>query len=298
MPKNVPPELEEKFKSCKEKVMAQGNDEQAAYGICYVSVVEGKSLAEATKSFYLSEEVKAGRMISAANAEIIKGIIALAKQLVPDEEADTETPYAQDMQEHMAEMQAPMKSDLLVSYGGAVKSIAGKPGGYAVRFGGKDLTADEFDNDTNYGFAGETTKKVDILFHHAQPIETKSGKQIQITEPIGQATLKMADDGVLIEDAILFNADRYAKHLDKLGWSTGAAAHSVVREKGHIKQWQIAEVSLTPIPAEPRNMVAAKSLAGAVVDMDDEALPDFREIGREIGVQLAQNIQQIRQNAR
>ena len=66
MPNNVPPELEDKFRSCKEKVMADGNDEQAAYGICYAAVVEGKadaaSLAgkagfifdEATKYFHVT----------------------------------------------------------------------------------------------------------------------------------------------------------------------------------------------------------------------------------------------------
>jgi hypothetical protein len=270
--------------------MEQGNDEQAAYGICYVSVVEGKSLAEATKSFYLSQEVKAGRMISKANAELIKGIIALARQLVPDEEAEPEEAEPEEMEP------AEKSADMLVSYGSAVKSIAGKPGGYAVRFGGKDLTGDDFGKDTNFGFAGQDTRRVDILLHHAQPLETKTGKHIQVTEPIGYATLKMAEDGVLIDEAILFNADRYGKHLDKLGWSTGAAAHSVIREQGHIKQWQIAEVSLTPIPAEPRNMVAAKSLAGVVVDMDDE-MPDFREIGRQVGTEVAKQLQQIRQNA-
>ena len=64
MPKNVPPELEEKFKSCKEKVMAQGNDEEAAYGICYVSVVEGKSLKDAFKAW---AETKVGKRNSIAD---------------------------------------------------------------------------------------------------------------------------------------------------------------------------------------------------------------------------------------
>ena len=45
MASNVPPELEEKFKRCKEKVMGQGKDESAAYGICYAAIVEGKSKA-------------------------------------------------------------------------------------------------------------------------------------------------------------------------------------------------------------------------------------------------------------
>lgn len=289
MPKNVPPELEDKFASCKEKVIASGQTEEAAYGICYMSVVEGKSLPDATKAFYLDEDaLKYGRTISAANAEIIKGIIALAKQLVPDEES--EAPEAPEMPED--EM---MKSDVLVNYGSEIKSLPdGKLGGYAVRFGGKDLTGDDFDRATNYGFAGEQTKRVDILLHHAQPMETKSGRTVQVTDPIGYATLKMADDGILIEDAILFNSDLYAKHLQKLGWSTGAASHAVVRENGHIKQWQIAEVSLTPRPAEPRNMVAAKSLAGEVVDMDIEAEPiDYKAIGLQVG----KIIMQYRQNA-
>lgn len=295
MPKNVPAELEDKFASCKEKVIASGQDEKAAYGICYVSVVEGKSIPEATKAYYLNEDaLKYGRTISAANAEIVKGIMALAKQLVPDEEdkpeAETET-EPEDMPDG-AMLPAEKSGDMLISYGSAVKSADGKVSGYAVRFGGKDLAGEGFSRETNYGFAGETSKRVDILLHHAQPMETKTGKRVQVTDPIGYATLKMADDGIMVEDAILFTADRYTKYLDKLGWSTGAAAHAVIRDGNTIKQWQIAEVSLTPFPAEPRNMVAAKSLADERTEIDDEIEIDYRQIGREVGKQLAQHLRQ------
>lgn len=287
MPKNVPPELEEKFKSCKEKVMASGQDENAAYGICYTSVVEGKSLPEAHKSYY-EQAIKSGRMISSKNRELLMQVMEIVKQLVPDDEPKDEP--AEDMP-----MMGKTADEMLVSYGSAVKSVDGKPSGFAVRFGGSDLSGDDFDKSTNYGFAGEASKKVDILFHHAQPIETKSGKLIQVTDPIGHATLKMSDDGILIEDAILYNAEKYSRYLDKLGWSTGAAAHSVIRDGGHIKQWQIAEVSLTPIPAEPRNMVAAKSLEGVKADIElDEPEIDYAEIGREVGKAIAS---QLRQNA-
>lgn len=44
---NIPAELEDKFKSCKEQVMADGESEDSAYAICYTSVVEGKSLEDA-----------------------------------------------------------------------------------------------------------------------------------------------------------------------------------------------------------------------------------------------------------
>lgn len=296
MPKNVPAELEDKFASCKEKVMAAGQDEKAAYGICYMSVVEGKSLVDAHKSFYLDiDAMKYGRTISKANAEIIKGIVALARQLVPDEEdkpeADTEDQTDEvDMPE--GAMQPAKGGDLLISYGSAVKSLNGKLGGYAVRFGGIDLVGEGFSPDTNYGFAGETTKRVDIMLHHAQPMGTKSGHSVQVTEPIGRATLKMMDDGIVIEDAILYTAKKYAKYLDKLGWSTGAAAHAVVRDGATIKQWQIAEVSLTPFPAEPRNMVAAKSLADMASDIDDVEVIDYREIGRQVGAAIAKQLRQ------
>lgn len=61
MPNNVPAEFEEKFKSCKEKVMADGTDEESAYGICYAAVVEGKADAASIAGkagFVFSEAVK------------------------------------------------------------------------------------------------------------------------------------------------------------------------------------------------------------------------------------------------
>lgn len=45
---NVPPELEDKFKRCKEHVLSQGMDESSAYGVCYNAVVKGD--AEAIKT--------------------------------------------------------------------------------------------------------------------------------------------------------------------------------------------------------------------------------------------------------
>jgi hypothetical protein len=238
----------------------------------------------------MTDEIKYGRAISKANAEIIKGIMALAKQLVPDEMEEEETEVETDLPEG-ADMPA-KSSDMLVSYGSAVKTAEGKLGGYAVRFGGKDLGGEGFSPSTNYGFAGESTKKVDILLHHAQPMETKSGKRVQVLDPIGSATLRMSEDGILVEDAILYTAEKYAKFLDKMGWSTGAAAHAVVRDGATIKQWQIAEVSLTPFPAEPRNMVSVKSMEVTPIDDDSEPEIDFRDIGRQVGAAIAQQLRQ------
>jgi hypothetical protein len=63
-------------------------------------------------------------------------------------------------------------------------------------------------------------------------------------------------------------ADEYAKMIydmakqGKIGFSSGSASHMVEREmmgKAYeIKRWALAEASLTPTPAESRNMVEAK----------------------------------------
>lgn len=158
--------------------------------------------------------------------------------------------------------------DMLVNFGSAVKALNGiKEPDYAIVYGGQDLTDDYFDKDTEYGFAGAQTKRVPILFHHAQPLETKGRQRYQEKKPIGEAELQITDEGVLITEAILYNREKYEANLSNLGWSTGAASHAVVREerggKTYLKQWLLSELSITPTSAEPRlkNVVALKSLA-------------------------------------
>lgn len=253
MPKNVPAELEDKFKACKEKVMAQGNDEDAAYGICYMSVVEGKSLDEAFKAW---GETKIGARNSKEDQKRV--------QLIHD--------YAKENGAMCGEYEGksvdlPDPENTLINFGSEVKSLKGlQEPDYAVIFGGNDLSNDYFDKNTEFGFAGAKTKRVPILFHHALPLETKGRRKYQETAPIGEAELEIADEGVLIKEAILYNRKKYEEYLSELGWSSGAASHAVVRvpsgEKNYVKQWLLGELSITPTSAEPRlkNVVALKSL--------------------------------------
>lgn len=90
MLKNVPPELEDKFKSCKEKVMAQGNDESSAYGICYAAVVEGK--AEAIVS-----AAKAGFILDTDTLKLAAKLEAMPIKAVGEWELDvTVLPFKKD----------------------------------------------------------------------------------------------------------------------------------------------------------------------------------------------------------
>jgi len=89
MTSHVPPELEDKFKSCKEKVMMSGMDEAGAYAVCYNSVV--KADPEATK---MAEEhgwdaaaYKAGARNSVKDLQRIRQIknlnIEIGRHLMP-----------------------------------------------------------------------------------------------------------------------------------------------------------------------------------------------------------------------
>lgn len=129
--------------------------------------------------------------------------------------------------------------------------------GKGVVFGGKDLMGDTFTKETDYGEA-RSFVGMPVYYDHAM-----GGLKSQIGEV---KAYEFADDALIFEVEI----DRRKKYAETvmqlanqqaLGMSTGAVAHLVYGEKGVMKRWVIGEVSLTPIPAEPRtNADPLKSL--------------------------------------
>jgi hypothetical protein len=191
-------------------------------------------------------------------------------------------------------------SDVLIAFGGAASvkaavaateteaALPNGADGYLVRFStadDPDITAqkDFFTKDTYFGEA----TKVPVYFHHGLPIEVKMADGSTKTfgpgkVKIGVGELKTDDTGVFI-DAVLDESGEYVTAVQQLleagvlGWSSGSASHLVTREavaddngttKAHnIKQWLLAEASLTHTPAEPRNvaspvLTSVKSLLG------------------------------------
>lgn len=173
----------------------------------------------------------------------------------------------------------PMGAEKSIAYGGAVKSLdGGHIGGMLVRFGSPDDTdgdGEYFDATTDYGFRKGEEITTPLWLNHCQPLRTSGGKAIALREPIGQGTLKMVDDGILV-DAILYERGKYEKLLDQLGWSSGTADHTIKREKNgksiHITRWHLGlDASLTPLPADPRNtVVSIKSLGQTAQDLQAE----------------------------
>lgn len=120
--------------------------------------------------------------------------------------------------------------------------------GYGVVFGGKDLMGDTFTRETDYGEA-RSFVGMPVYYDHAL-----GGLKSQIGEV---KAYEFADDGIIFEIEI----DRRKKYAETvmrladeqaLGQSSGAVAHLVHAEQGQIKRWVIGEISVTPIPAEPR----------------------------------------------
>jgi hypothetical protein len=160
--------------------------------------------------------------------------------------------------------------ELLGYYCDAIKSDDnGMVSGYLVRYGSPnetDLEGDYFTKDTDFGFPTDTKVPLNLYYHHG--MDKTIGKR-----PVGKGYV-MADDKGLWYQAQLEMSDEYGKMIadlakkGRLGYSSGAASHMVERKTfgnvSEITRWPIAEASLTPTPAEPKNTV--KSIESLITE--------------------------------
>jgi hypothetical protein len=143
--------------------------------------------------------------------------------------------------------------------GAALKAVeTGDVEGLLVVFGNPDavdLENEFFTRDTDFGRLRETP----IWLNHAQPVKTPGGV-ILIEEPVGYGALEMTDEGVIIRGLLEAKYRYLAQIASEMGWSSGTAAHLVMREAvgkaTYIKRWLLGlDASITPTPAEPRTML-------------------------------------------
>jgi len=143
--------------------------------------------------------------------------------------------------------------------GAALKAAyTGDVEGLLVVFGSPDTTDLEnefFTRDTDFGRLRETP----IWLNHAQPVKTASGV-ILVEEPVGYGALEITDEGVIIRGLLDAKYRYLAQIAPEMGWSSGTAAHLVMRESvgkaTFIKRWLLGlDASITPTPAEPRTML-------------------------------------------
>lgn len=167
-------------------------------------------------------------------------------------------------------------------FGGEAKALGdGRVGGYLVRYGDKDqtdLVKDFFTPSTDYDVDWSSEVKSTVYYNHG--LDKKIGKTKLCNG--AKATLKKDDIGIWIE-AQLDLRNEYEKAIyglveqKKLGWSSGTVGYLVEREKVgdafEIKRWGLGlDASLTPTPAEPRNVAEIKSLEDLLGSYLDESL--------------------------
>jgi HK97 family phage major capsid protein len=191
---------------------------------------------------------------------------------------------------HIMEIGGQAMEDTVKSLPTAVKAI----GEYTVKgkgivYGGFDLTEDRFTADTDLG-GSRPFEGMPVFYDHAMGgIKSQIG-MVKAWVP--------TDDGIDVEIE-LDRRHQYASEVMKLveagalGLSTGAVSHLVVRQpiKGgyEIKRWHVAEISLTPTPAEPRTTTEVKSeevnsasmAADETMPDDTETTPDAAEVATE-----------------
>lgn len=143
--------------------------------------------------------------------------------------------------------------------GGQVKAIGGNVKALSsnrfsvlgVAWGGSDLVGDTFVRGTTDLGAGRSFVGMPVFYDHAQG---------DIKSQIGQVVYADETDAGLVFTVELDRAERYLDEIHrlvrakKMGSSTGALGHTVVRRAGKLLRWHIGELSLTPTPAEPRTM--------------------------------------------
>jgi HK97 family phage major capsid protein len=239
------------------------------------------------------DETKASRRHSEADMKLIRtarkgahAIIDIMVQLGDDGADDAES--QREMEEGIADIVDALDNTrtMKVEEGDRLNTVKTLPqnvkaiGDYMVKgkgivFGGFDLTDDRFTADTDLG-GSRPFEGMPVFYDHAMG---------GIKSQIGMVKAWMpSDDGIDVE----IELDRRHKYADEvmklvesgaLGLSTGAVSHLVVREpvKGgyEIKRWHVAEISLTPTPAEPRTITEVKSQeADMSSDADITAVPD------------------------
>ncbi len=198
----------------------------------------------------------------------------------PQEWQQVEESWTIVTDENTKDIQPGLKTGLmLASYGTAVKDgDNGHIGGRCVVFSNPqnaDSTGDYFDRETeldaHVGMTGP------IYLHHTLPLKTGDGVK-RISMKIGEATITDIDDEGVEVDGILYDHlvkshDKWTRRLMKtikkaikssaMGWSTGTAAHLVMREKvgdaTHIKRWPLGlDFSITPTAAGVMQSVAVE----------------------------------------
>jgi len=195
-------------------------------------------------------------------------------------------------------------NDAMIYFGGQVKALDdnGRVGGIGIRFDTTDLSGERFTAKTYLG--PKDGDGQECIFHHGIPIKAEIKGLADHT--FAAAKAKREDVGIFVETCLDLS-DEYEKAVfnlakkGKLGWSSGAAGHRVVKNAdGEIIRWPVAEWSLTCQPCEPQNygtILPIKSFDAikfvSVIEGDEEPEPTSMLQTGALAAKLNQHIADI-----
>jgi len=185
-------------------------------------------------------------------------------------------------------------NDILVAYGGDVKSLGETETGYkvcgwAVLFDTVDLAGEKFTAKTDFDLIDGERRG--LYYSHGFDPTVKRAK-------VGDVVLTMKDAGLWFEGEIKKRTDYLAEYVDRMyegvtkglfGTSSGAPSHMVEREGNSITKWIFSELSITPTPCEPRTAIMPlKSFIPEAADGDVKEL-DILTAGQLAGSRFAEH---------
>lgn len=200
-----------------------------------------------------------------------------------------------------------MKDQTLIRFGGAVRATGGgKFEAPLVQFSDAetpDLIDTYFDSATDFWV--DFPCRVPLLYGHGFDPELKRRRLGEKTPYKGKAETALTDAGVWMQGQLDLRDEYEAAIYEmieagKMGTSSGSAGHLVEYEDvegsdvKHMTSWPLVEGSLTPTPAEPRNLVSVRSVAGllpkwkhvrGVLKPDWDSRDPYEGIGRDLTAQ-------------
>jgi len=300
---NVPDDKQDAMESCVEKVMAKGHEKESAIGICYTSVVEGKSLGDAFQAWLddklstsAKSAMKIGAMISQTNMKKVQAahdaMVEMGAECKMGEYLSTKVPTEEKS------FAIPKDHKLDLSY---VKSLKVEipENKLAVKYVGKNIIAhpvfiwgdkDKTDLDIEF-FTKDSDFWDEPLKDYRPPLTWDHGQdelfiKFEDNPVIGKTVKHYDDDIARWAESVIETDKKYRKFIDqfieekRLGYSSDTAPQYVIREQQGkaiwLKSWPWFGGALTAAPCEPRMKVYTpeflKSLGVQLPDVNESRL--------------------------
>lgn len=196
----------------------------------------------------------------------------------------------------------PLPENTPIAFGTAIRMLAAREGDAAntVRVGGIAVPFTDEQNKDHYGtwwdkdsYLGARSSDglglADTYVHHRIPLDKTKPELVELSKRrLMPSTLRVTPEGLWAETVLDLN-DKYEKRVaemveaKRLFWSSASTPHlfDYDEETGYVREWPVAEVSLTPTPGTPQKRTQITTLR-SLMDAEDLAGVETPEVTRAL----------------